>query len=223
MIDSQRKILFPIIFDQIDFEEFIIIQKNLAHKKTQNKNLPDFVIFASHPKTYSLGASEKQNPQQNFLIEINDILKNKSKIVQTDRGGRVTFHDPGILGIYTIFSECNNIPVFQQKLGEVIILSLKDIGIDTEYNEKSPGVRYKNYEIAAFGLRVYKPNISSFGANLLIDPDLKYFDYIKPCGDPNKKMTSIKEILGETIKREIIINTLTKYLLHVFGLTLSSA
>jgi len=120
-------------------------------------------------------------------------------IVQTDRGGQVTYHGPGQLMAYPLLN------IARLKLGprelvvkleQVIIRLLAQYGIAASGCRTAPGVYVDEAKIASIGLRIRR-GCCYHGIALNVDMNLSPFQSINPCGHANMKMTQIKEFVPQ--------------------------
>lgn len=139
-------------------------------------------------------------------------------IVQTDRGGQVTYHGPGQLMAYLLLDIkrlglC--IRAFVRTIEQIIIDYLKSFQIEAHGKKNAPGVYVDEAKICSIGLRVRR-GFSYHGLAFNIDADLTPFSYINPCGFKGLKMTQIKNrVPGITIAQ--VINDIIPYFLSYFG------
>jgi lipoyl(octanoyl) transferase len=120
-------------------------------------------------------------------------------VLQTDRGGQVTYHGPGQLVGYILLN------VKRRKIGvralvdileRSMLETLSYYGIEAFTRPKAPGVYVKNAKIGALGLRI-KNGWSYHGFSLNVDMDLAPFGYINPCGFEGLAVTQIADHVGE--------------------------
>lgn len=156
----------------------------------RDENQEDECWFLQHNPVFTLGQAGKPehilNPHQ-------------IPIVNTDRGGQVTYHGPGQLVAYLLFD------IKRRKIGirqlvdliENSIIELLDgYGIVAATRKGAPGVYVDEKKIAALGLRI-KQGCSYHGLSLNVDMDLEPFSYINPCGYPGMSVTQLRELLEE--------------------------
>ena len=167
----------------------------------------ELIWFLEHNNIYTLGTSAKTS---DFKYEAS------IPVYQTKRGGQTTYHGPGQRIIYILLDLRNgqkDIKQFVWNIEEWLILVLKELGISgyripglvgvwvkDPKNINADGSRDK--KIAALGLRL-KKWITFHGLSFNVDPDLKFFNNINPCGISGKGVTSLQE-LGVKIKMEDI-------------------
>ncbi|MDB9861820.1 lipoyl(octanoyl) transferase LipB [Litorivicinus sp.] len=116
-------------------------------------------------------------------------------VVQSDRGGQVTFHGPGQVIIYTLIpliAFSLNVRQLVNLLEEAIITLLREYGVVAETKLDAPGVYVRGRKIASLGLRI-RNGISYHGLALNVSMDLEPFLRINPCGHHGLKVTQLSE------------------------------
>ena len=149
-------------------------------KEGKNKEL---IWILEHPITYTAGISYNKK----------DILDKYIKVIKTNRGGKITLHNPGQKIIYFVINLNNrkkDIRKFIQSLESSVIEFLELYGIKAKRDKKNIGIWVKKKKIAAIGLRVTRW-IAYHGCSINITNNLKYYKKIVPCGLNNEKVTSI--------------------------------
>lgn len=153
----------------------------------RNENTADEIWLLEHPPVFTLGT----NSQPEHLLNPESI-----SVVQSDRGGQVTYHAPGQLMAYILIDlKRKNMGVRQlvSALERSVIKFLAKCGIDSNADPKAPGVYVEGEKIAALGLRV-KRGGCYHGLSLNVDIDLADFARINPCGYPGLQVTSLKKL-----------------------------
>ena len=124
-------------------------------------------------------------------------------VINSDRGGQVTYHGPGQLVIYTLF----DIKRLKFNVRELVTLlelamtsTLAEFGIMAVSRAEAPGVYVDGKKIGSIGLRI-KKNCSYHGLSLNNDMDLRPFDHINTCGYADLKVTQLSD-LGVTISTQ---------------------
>ena len=171
-----------------DYSKMWEIQ-TMLQEKVKNNEINDVVLFLEHNPVYTLGRNaDKTNLLPN--------KPNKIQVIQTDRGGDVTFHGPGQLIGYPIVDlkrYNKSITWFMRGLESSIISMLSAIGIHSSTKDKLTGVWVENDKIAALGVRLSKW-VSMHGFAINVNTDLKLYKGIVPCGISDLGLTSIKKI-----------------------------
>ena len=152
----------------------------------QAKSFKDQVWLLEHPPIFTLGtAADKAH-----VLNPGDI-----PVIQTDRGGEVTFHGPGQLVIYFLLD------IKQKKIGpKTLVANLQNLiqnilqhySIESSFIEGAPGVYVGEKKIASIGLRISKGR-TYHGISLNVDMDLTPFGLINPCGYEGLEVTQISD------------------------------
>ena len=143
------------------------------------------IWFLSHPPVYTLGTAANKE----HILNPRDI-----EVIQTDRGGEVTYHGPGQLVIYFLIDikEIKLGPkALVQKLQELISSILGHYDIESNFIEGAPGVYVEGKKIASIGLRISQGK-TYHGISINVDMDLTPFSFINPCGYEGLEVTQIK-------------------------------
>lgn len=151
----------------------------------REENTADQVWLLEHPPTFTMG----QNAKPEHLLAPGDI-----PVINTDRGGQVTYHGPGQLVAYFLLDlERRKISVRQlvSLLEQSIIQLLSEqYAITAHARHDAPGVYIDDAKIAALGLRV-RHGRSYHGLSFNIAMDLEPFQRINPCGYSNMAITQL--------------------------------
>ena len=153
------------------------------------------LLLLEHPPTYTFGVRGRQ---EHLLLDPGRLAELGAAVHRVDRGGDVTFHGPGQLVGYPILDlrRWNQGPVwYVRALEQTLIEALARFGVAARRVPKRPGVWVGEAKIAAIGVRVSR-GITSHGFALNVDPDLRYFSHIVPCGLAGVPITSIARELG---------------------------
>lgn len=142
-------------------------------------------------------------------------------VVQSDRGGQVTYHGPGQLMAYTLFDLERlglNTRCFVAELEKTIIDLLADYDLSAYGKRDAPGVYIDDAKICSIGLRV-KRNCAYHGIALNVNMDLNPFQHINPCGFAKLPMTQIADFIPTITIEEIKEKLATKFTHHFLPLT----
>ena len=175
-----------------EFKDTWNLQKELQEKRILGE-IEDQLILVEHPAVYTLGKNASKE----------HILKRKEgvSIIQTDRGGNITFHGPGQLVGYPILDlnfYKRSITWYMRELEQLMIDVLKEYGIEGSTKKGLTGTWVKDHKIAALGVRISRW-VTMHGFSLNINPDLSYYQDIIPCGIQEYGVTSMAMIMGEEV------------------------
>lgn len=190
--------------DTWDYQETLF--KEILDIKIKNRRedagleTPNYFLFVEHPHVYTLG---KSGDMSNLLLDEKQLEEKGATFYKINRGGDITYHGPGQIVGYPILDLDNfftDIHKYLRFLEEVIILTLKEYGLDATRSEGETGVWLDvgtpfARKICAMGVRASRW-VTMHGFALNVNANLGYFDNIIPCGIRGKAVTSLNVELG---------------------------
>ena len=182
---------------RVDYTEAQALQKRLARERADGAR-PDTLLLLEHPPVYTTG---KRDAYSNLRLPAEML---GAPLVQTDRGGDITFHGPGQLVAYPIIElrEARlGVVDYVRLLEETVTGTLRQFDIEAGVICGLTGVWVGEAKIAAIGVRVGRPAgtggwVTTHGLALNVDVDLEWFQRIVPCGIPDKGVTSMQALQG---------------------------
>ncbi|MFT3919352.1 lipoyl(octanoyl) transferase LipB [Cloacibacterium sp.] len=197
--------------------------------KTKNRDLPEeaeheitpnYLLFVEHPHVYTLG---KSGDEHNMLANEDKLKEIDATFVKTNRGGDITYHGFGQIVGYPILDLDNfksDIHLYMRNLEEVIIRVIAEYGLKGERSVGETGVWLdvgKPYarKICALGVKTSRW-VTMHGFALNANTDLRYFEYIIPCGIKDKAVTSLKRELEREVNVEEVKEKIKKHFQDVF-------
>lgn len=168
----------------------------LAFTQMRTEETADEVWLLEHPPVFTFGQAGKQE----HLLNPHDI-----PVIQTDRGGQITYHGPGQLITYVLVDLRRKqwgVRQLVTRLEQAVIATLDEYGVAGNSFRERPGVYVNEKKIASIGLRV-KRGCSYHGLSFNIDMDLKPFSYINPCGYQGLEMTQLVELVPSVSVRSV--------------------
>ena len=186
---------------RISYEKAMLFM-NKRVQEVKNGDNNELLWILEHPKTYTAGVSFKKN----------EVIDKKIKIIKTNRGGKITLHNPGQKIIYFVIDlnkRKKDIRKLITILENSIIEFLKTYKIKAKEDKKNIGIWVKGRKIAAIGLRVSRW-VAFHGFSINISNNLKEYLKIVPCGLDNKKITSVY------LERKIIPKNFENKLVNIF-------
>ena len=160
------------------------------------------ILFVEHPPVITFG--RRPGVSRNLIASDDQLAQLGVEVVQSDRGGDITFHGPGQLVCYPIIRLNDHrlsVGAYVHGLERAVAGALGEFGIATRTEPSAVGVWTANGEppakICAIGVRI-KRGISLHGLALNVETDLRYFDLIVPCGLTGRSVTSMRKMLGSS-------------------------
>lgn len=173
---------------------------------------PDEIWFTEHEPVFTQG----QAGRAEHVLDVGDI-----PIVQSDRGGQVTYHGPGQITGYLLLDLHRlglSVRGLVSGIEEACVRTLADYGLTAAPRPDAPGVYIQGSKIASLGLRVRR-GCSYHGLALNVAMDLLPFNRINPCGMAGMQVIDLRSLVPEVQIAEVKTRLLA-HLLSVYGLAL---
>lgn len=207
MIDNRPLSSTPLVIKHLGLQDYSVVfaqMKQFTLDRIEKKHLSetsnDEIWLVQHPPVYTQGQAGKPEHM---------LIPSSIPIIQTDRGGQITYHGPGQIVAYLLLAlkhydlNVRDLVCLQER---AIITLLKRYNIEANGSREAPGVYVNGQKIASIGLRI-KQGFSYHGLALNVDMDLSPFQSIRPCGLFNMQMTQIKahapEITFEQVEKDL--------------------
>jgi lipoate-protein ligase B len=163
------------------------------------------LLLIEHPPVITLG--RRPGLSKHILAAADALERAGVEVVESDRGGDVTFHGPGQLVAYPIVRLADHrlsVGGYVRRLQETVIATLNDLGVPSQLDPEAVGVwtcgtdaaACELAKICAIGVRVRR-GVTMHGLALNVTTDLRYFDLIVPCGLSGRAVTSLQKILTD--------------------------
>ena len=200
-------------FQEKKLQEIIDIKRTNRNKGSSIET-PNYFLFVEHPPVITLG---KSGQEKNLLLTKEELERKKIQYFNTNRGGDITFHGYGQIVGYPVIDLENfytDINRYLRTLEEIVISTLNYFKISSQRSPGETGVWLESNspnsrKICAIGVKTSRW-VTMHGFALNVDTDLRYYDYIIPCGIKGKGITSI----NKEIKKNVSINEVKEKLLE---------
>jgi len=172
---------------RVEYRDAVALQERLR-ARVQAGELPDLLLLLEHPAVYTLG--RRSEPGDLPVSEA--FLRDRGiDVVETERGGKLTFHGPGQLVGYPIM-HVPNVREFVGTMQTALVEALREAGVDagTREGREYTGVWAGERKIASIGIHVSR-RVSMHGFAVNVDNDLAPFEWVVACGLPGVRMTSM--------------------------------
>ncbi len=196
---------------------------NMPNAPAANNGTQHHLLFCEHPHVYTIG---KSGHMENLLVNDARLKELEVSFFKTNRGGDITYHGPGQVVGYPILDLehfVTDLGKYMRNLEEAIIRTLSHYGIDGGRLPGATGVwldadtKAKARKICAMGVRCSRW-VTMHGFALNVNTDLRYFDYIVPCGITDKSVTSMQKELGYAVDEQEVKDILK----HEFGMVFNA-
>ena len=171
---------------------------------------PETLLLLEHPHTYTRG---RLAPDTDLLLDEATLAARGIAVVETDRGGLITYHGPGQLVAYPIIRlrGRGGPHWYVRTLEQVIISVLAEFGLPATTVDGRTGVWTPDGQrkIAAIGVKI-AGGVAYHGFAINVDPDLAMFDGIIPCGITDRAVTSMAAELGRAVDIEAMADCVAR-------------
>ena len=203
----QSGVINVLFLGQTEYSAALELQRTLVHLVKQGR-VGHTLLLLEHPAVITLG----RNAGAENVVASRDSLSSRGiELIDTDRGGDVTFHGPGQLVGYPIFDLRGFSPrlgavEFVRKIEESLIRTCGDLGVVTQRIAGLTGVWTEGdvpAKIAAIGVHISR-GVTSHGFALNVTTNMDYFKLIVPCGISDKPVTSLELEMAKTLSPRMV-------------------
>ena len=201
---------------RIDYAAGLAVQHDRVAARKAGA-IPDTLLVLEHPHVYTLGRNARH---ENVLVSASFLRSHGVKVFETDRGGDVTYHGPGQLVGYPILDLTHHrrdIAWYMRSLEEVFICVAAEYGVEAGRLPGAAGVWVGNNKLVAVGVHISRW-VTSHGFAFNINTDLRYFDWIVPCGLHERGVISLERLVGDPVDMESVSSKVIDAFGEVFGL-----
>ncbi len=167
----------------VDYREAVALQERLR-ARVQAGDLPDLLLLLEHPPVFTTGRRSEATELP---------VGGEIDVVETERGGKLTYHGPGQLVGYPIM-HVPNVRAFVETMEGALVAALAEAGVPATVCEgrEFTGVWVGDRKIASIGIHVSR-RVSMHGFAVNVDNDLEPFERVVACGLPGVRMTSLRQ------------------------------
>jgi lipoyl(octanoyl) transferase len=207
---------------RVDYDEGLRLQAEIAGLVAEGR-VQNVLLLLEHPPVLTLGRNASR---ANILASDEFLAYRGVEIHEINRGGDVTYHGPGQLVGYPIFDLCSFAPrlgavEYVRMMEEALIRACGDFGVLTARIAGRTGVwtvtggSMQEKKIAAIGVHIAR-GITSHGFALNVNPDLRDFQLIVPCGIADREVTSLEREADPPPAVDAVRNSVARQFGHVF-------
>jgi len=181
----------------------------------------DTLILAEFFPVFTKG---RKGSMDSLLVSADFLKEMRIDFQAVDRGGDITFHNPGQLIAYPIFNLSGikkDLEWYLRTLEEIIIRTLLEYGICAGRKAGFTGAWVGDKKIASIGIGVSRW-VSYHGISVNVNNDLSFFDFINPCGIKDCRMASVSELKGASVDMDEFKKGLTGQFEIVFGIKVNA-
>lgn len=191
------------------------LQRQLVSRIAASEE-PETLLLLEHPPTYTLGRS---GGRDHLLVDERELAARGAVLVESDRGGDITYHGPGQIVGYPLLDlrkrTGGDVHRYLRLLEEVLISVLASYGLEGEREPPYTGVWCDGAKVAAIGVKVSR-GVTMHGFALNVGTDLSYYDSIVPCGIRGRQVTSMQHLLGRSVSTTDVLEHVERCFLERF-------
>lgn len=208
--------MYSVSAGMMEYGEALALQERLAESRRKGRLRHDIVVWLQHDPVFTLGL---RGGRENLLVTTDALERKNIGIVQTKRGGNITYHGPGQLVAYPIVDLeriRTGIAEYVWMLEEVMCRTSADFAVSAARRPANRGVWAGEKKLGSVGVAV-RHGITFHGLALNVDLDLEPFRWIRPCGLVGTCMTSLREEGSTGVSVQKVQKRAASHLAEIFG------
>jgi len=202
---------------RVAYHEALALQTELQQEVMDRRGDPGYLLLLEHPPVITAGRSAQ--PAE-LRASTEELTRLGMDLVETNRGGRYTYHGPGQLVGYPVLdlkAYRADVHWYMRQLEEVLIRVLGGLGVEADWVPGQTGVWVGDRKIASIGVAIRRW-VTAHGFALNVAPDMKHFGLLQPCGLSPGRMLSLAELLREVPPMQGLARAVAEAFASVFGL-----
>ncbi len=200
----------------VEYNEALVRQQELQLLRIKDE-VPDILVLVEHPPVVTLGL---RGGDEDLRCSEEEVLHGGVDLHHINRGGYATAHEPGQMVAYPIVRlKKKDLRWYSQTFLQALALTLAEFDFVAEFHAGEPGLWVNGSKIASFGIAV-KKWVSSHGIALNVDNNFSTFDMIVPCGKPTESVTSMQQVLEQSVDMKEVKARFVKHFCEQFDYSL---
>ncbi|MEM0965748.1 MAG: lipoyl(octanoyl) transferase LipB [Verrucomicrobiota bacterium] len=197
------------------YQDALQIQLRTLQERREGKR-PDTLVFTEHQPVYTVGRHPKA--AKNLIASPTFLHTHGIEVVETNRGGDITYHGPGqITGyLFVDLSQSKDLHQLLRQVEDLVIATVCSFGLAANRRKGLTGVWIDSRKIAAIGMAA-RHWVSFHGFALNVSTNLEHFSGIVPCGITDGTVTSLEKELGRSVVLDEVKNRLGREFQRAFG------
>ena len=192
--------LHTVWLGRIGYRAAETLQETLRRQLLDGDQNAERLLLLEHDPVITLGRAARR---ENVLLSEEALRARGVELVQSTRGGDVTYHGPGQLVAYPVMRLASGVVAHVQAMADAVIAVAAQHGIAAEFRRDCPGVWVGADKLAAFGIHVHR-RVAIHGVALNVSTALDAFQLIVPCGLAGTRATSLVALTGRALSVEAL-------------------
>lgn len=192
------------------YQQAYDLQTSLVNRCRQTPEI-GYVLLVEHPPVYTLG---RRGGRDHICVGLDFLAQQGIELVHCERGGEITYHAPGQLVVYPVFSLRRHrlsVSEYVFLLEEAMLRTAADAGIIASRDERNHGIWVGDRKLGSIGIAI-RHGVTFHGLALNVSPALEPFSWINPCGLTNTFMTSLEKEQGSWVAMEEVKKRIRNHL-----------
>jgi lipoyl(octanoyl) transferase len=201
---------------KMDYRDAHQFQLDCVQWRLLEEERPDIFVVTEHSPVFTLG---RRGGRKSLIVDEEFIKSRGVDIVQTERGGDITYHGPGQVVVYPIVHLRQarlSVSAYVDMLEEVMLSCAADFGVMAGRDDRNRGVWVGNNKIGSIGIRV-RHGVSFHGLAFNVTLDFEHFSWIQPCGITGIGVTSLERESDEAMDFYQVKDNITRGLGQTFN------
>jgi lipoate-protein ligase B len=210
---------FYLELPETGYEEALALQLSTVEARVSGTLDRDVFIFLEHSPVFTLG---KRGGREFITAPGETLSRSGIPVVQTNRGGTITYHGPGQIVLYPIVALRKarlGVLQFVELLEEIMIRTASRFHVTADRNSRNRGVWVGAKKLGSVGLAVHR-GVTCHGLAFNVDPDLEPFSWIHPCGLDGVEMTSLAKEGSADIRIKDVLPVMKENVESLFNVKL---
>ncbi|MBU4259159.1 MAG: lipoyl(octanoyl) transferase LipB [Proteobacteria bacterium] len=203
----------------MDYMQAWDLQTRLVDARKKRIIDTDIILLLEHPPVFTLG---RRGGMDDLTVSPDLLEKSGIPVIRVERGGVITFHGPGQLIMYPIIdlnAARMRVVDYVEKLEEVMIRAVADLGIMAERNPLNRGIWVGNKKLGSIGIAIRR-GICFHGMSLNVNISMKHFGWMNPCGLKGIEISSMQRELSHKVLMGKVCGAVKNHVESVFGVNL---
>jgi len=201
---------------KMDYRDAHQFQQDCVQWRLMEEERPDIFVVTEHPPVFTLG---RRGGRESLIVDEDFIKSRGVDIVQTERGGDITYHGPGQVVVYPVVQLRQaqlSVSAYVDMLEEVMISCAADFGVMAGRDDRNRGAWVGDNKIGSIGIRV-RHGVSFHGLAFNVTLDFEHFSWIQPCGLTGIGVTSLERESDKPINFYQVKDNITQRLGQTFN------
>ena len=200
----------------VSYDDALALQQRLVEERKAGR-IPDQLLLLEHPPVITLGVKNRSD-RSHVVAPAGTLEEQGIIVVETGRGGDVTYHGPGQVVGYPIVDlnpDRRDVHRYVRDLEELLIQAASRFGVKAGRVPGLTGAWVGEDKLAAIGVRISRW-VTSHGFAFNVNTNLSHFELIVPCGIRDRGVTSLERILGRAVQLENVESALIDAFVAIF-------